>query len=276
MAAHAPRSLFPVVALFASIVALPNGGSADVLHLDRGGRVEGVVIEETAERITIEMGSGRLTLPRSRVLRVERAESALASLRAQASVLAPGDVNGRIALARQASENRLSALAHDLWSSVLRLDPSNAEAHRALGHVLVEGEWMDRDEAYRAQGLVPFEGQWIRPSERAQIEAVRDRAAAESRRDDESRRALRDAEERARRAEAEAARARADAMRASQSSSWGSGPIIVGSRGWGGYTAGCIGEACNRVPQIWVPAPPAHPAPPPAAARPVLRPSSIR
>jgi hypothetical protein len=248
---------------------------ADVLHLATGGRVEGVVIRESATSITIDVGMGQLSLPRSSVLRVERKESALSEYRARLAAIRPGDVSAYADLARFASERGLRSESRLMWARVLSLDPRNVEAHLALGHVLIAGEYVDEDEAYRARGFVYLDGRWVTPAEQASLLWEREQRAAYDRRVDEARRTAREAEDRARRVEAEAARARAAASSASLPV-WGYGsPVLVGSPFWGGYTAGCASSACTTVPQIWAPRP-AAPAPTPVQRTPPLRPSSLR
>ena len=267
---HRFRTLgFGLLAVF----ALVGSTNADVLHLRTGGRVEGVLTSETATTLTLDVGMGQLTVPRDRVLRIERRESALSEYRARLAALRPGDVAACADLARFAAEHGLRSEARALWARVVSLDPRNVEAHLALGHVLVEGNYVDEAEANRARGLVYFDGRWMTPSEQDSLLRERERRADAERRVEEARRSAREAEEKAGRAEAEAARARAAAS--SSIPVWGYGaPVIVVSPHWGGYTAGCRGASCAVIPQIYPPRP--EPAPSPARHTPPVRPSSIR
>jgi hypothetical protein len=105
--------------------------------------------------------------------------------------------------------------------------------------------------------------------------------ADEERQEREARRAVREEEDRERRAEAAAERARerahADEHLGGGYPVWGYGgnTILVGSPGWGGYTAGCSGISCYVVPPMYVqrPQPPAAVQLPRAAP---VRPGSIR
>lgn len=263
------------------LVAVLFGGTAaaDVLHLKKGGRLEGVLVGETSTALTIDLGMGRITLPRSAVYRVERKESALSEYRTRLGAIKPGDVNAFVELARYAASNDLRSEARLMWARVVSLDPTNVEGHLYLGHVLVAGRYMAEDEAQRAQGMVRFDGRWMTPGEQDSILRERDRRASDDRLD-EARRAARDAEDRARRAEREVERARADAA-ANSPGAWGYGSSVVigspygyGGGYGGGYGAGCGGYPCTSVPQH-----PRHPRPAPVATpypqvKP-LRPSSI-
>lgn len=266
---------FRTIGLSLAGAALASAASGDVLHLKTGGRVEGVLTRETASSITIDVGMGQLSVPRSSVLRIERKDSALSEYRTRLAAIPPGDVAACSNLARFAAENGLRSESRLMWARVLSLDPRNMEAHLALGHVLVAGEYVDEDEAYRARGFVFFEGRWMTPAEQASLLRQREQRAEDDRQVVEARRRVREAEDRARRAEAEAERSRAAAQSAS-APLWGYGsPFVVGSPHWGGHGGGCVpGPGCTTIPSE-PPRPPA-PAPTPVQHTPSLRPSSLR
>lgn len=255
------------------LAVFAHASFADVLHLKRGGRLEGILVNETPSTITLDVGMGLISVPRATVLRIERKDGALAEFRRRLQDIAPGDVNAYAELARFAKEHGLNSEARSVWTRVVSLDPRNVEAHLALGHVLLGGAYVDEDEAYRARGYISFEGRWMTKAEQESLLRSRERRADDEVKIAEARRAARAAEDRARRAEADAAQARATAA---SSPAWGyGGPVLVGSPRFGGYTAGCSGVACATVPQIW-PVPPPAPAATPLPRVPPPRPSSIR
>ncbi|MBX7187050.1 MAG: hypothetical protein K1Y01_18060 [Vicinamibacteria bacterium] len=265
---------FPLGLAFSLLFAGVAG--ADVVHLKTGGRLDGVLVKETASSLTIDVGFGQLSVPKSSVSRIERKDSALSEYRQRLAALVPGDVRSLVALARFADENELRRESRQAWARVLSFEPGNVEAHLALGHVLVDGNYVDEAEANRALGLVLFEGRWMTPGEQAFLLREREQALAEERREREARRAAREEEDRERRAEAAAERRRAAAAAANADRPWGyGGAILVGSPGFGGYTAGCVGAACYVVPPMYGSRPPAPVATPLPRANPV-RPSSIR
>jgi hypothetical protein len=249
---------------------------ADVLHLRTGGRLEGVLVNKTPSTLTIDIGMGQISVPRSAVVRIEEKQSALAEYRNRLATIDPGDVRAWVELARFAGNSGLRSEARLMWARVVSLDPRNVEGHLALGHVLVASNWVDEAEMYRANGFVYYEGRWMTPAEQSYLLREREQRAWDDRRSAEARREARDAEDRARRAEAEAARARAAASSSSGYPVWGYGaPVIVGSPHWGGYTAGCSGASCNSVPQIWTPRP-AAPSATPIPQAPPVQPSGLR
>ena len=160
------RTLWSVLLV---VVLFGGTAAADVLHLKKGGRLEGVLVAETATSLTIDVGVGRISLPRAAVLRVERKESALSEYRTRLAAIVPGDVNAFAELARYAEENGLRTEARLMWARVVSLDPNNVEGHLYLGHVLVAGRYMEADEAQRAQGMVRFDGRWMTPIEQDSI-----------------------------------------------------------------------------------------------------------
>jgi hypothetical protein len=261
-----------------AVASLASSSSADTVHLKTGGRLEGVVVSETASSLTIEMAMGQVSVPKSSVVRIERAATAAAEYRTRLSAIAPGDVNAFAELARFAGEHNLRKEARLAWMRVLSVDPGNAEAHLALGHVLVGNIYVDEDEAWRSRGYVFYDGRWMTPAEQAYLLHEREARAEDDRRASEARRVVREEEDRERRAEAAAERARAAAEETLGSGLpvWGyGGSILVGSPGWGGYTAGCVGVGCYRVPPMYGSRPqPPTPVPVPHAAP--VRPSSLR
>jgi hypothetical protein len=262
--------------LWAGFAALAGLAGADVLHLSGGGRIEGVLVRETLSSVTLDVGMGEVSLPRSRVARIELKESALTAYRRRLEAIDPVDARAYVLLARFAGQSGLRTESREVWARVLALDPANVEAHLALGHVLLDGRYVEEAEANRAMGFVHFEGRWMSPAEQASLLREREQGRADERRVEEARRAAREAEERARRAEDEAARARAAAPGPGNPPIWGYGAgVIVGSPYWGGYSAGCAGAACWTVPQVW-PAPPPTPVATPLPRALPLRPSSMR
>ena len=257
-----------------ALLAAASLSSADVLHLKRGGRLEGVLTQETEASLTIDIGMGQVSVPRNTVIRIERKESALSEYRNRLAGLAPGDVQAYLNLARFAGASGLHGEARQMLARVISLEPGNVEAHLALGHVLIGGSYVDEEEANRARGLVYFDGRWMTPAEQASLLRQREDRAADDRRVTAARREAREAEDRARRAEAEAARARAESA-ASRAYPIGYGSGVIVSAPWGANGSGCIALPCPGIPQIW-PVPPAAPMVTPLPqARPV-QPSRLR
>jgi hypothetical protein len=188
-------------------IAMATAVGADEVYLVGGGKISGEVVERDAQKIVVETGPGQLTLPMSRVIRVEAGRSALAEFQERARSLKAGDVAGWVALGRWADGHGLVTQSRAAYQRAVALQPGNAEANAGLGRVQTDGRWLSPEESYRAQGLVPFEGSWVTPA--AREAARRERSEA-----DLSDRAAREGDARAREAEARARAAEAEAQQA--------------------------------------------------------------
>jgi hypothetical protein len=220
-------------ALVVSLVLLPAAARADDVFLKGAGRLSGVIVERSAASITLETGPGRVTLPMSRVVRVVARTGDLAIYRQRAAALMPDNAAGWLDLARWAGDRGLLTQAREAYAYVLTLEPDNASAHQALGHVWTGERWATVEEDYRARGYIPFEGSWVSPDEHRAIVEERMASAAAARDRAESAARVREAEARARVAEAEARLAEAAPLP-------GSIPmdLAYGGYGYGGVYGG--------------------------------------
>jgi hypothetical protein len=201
-----------------SAAGLTSGAaSADEVFLVGGGRIVGEVVEQRAGAVVVEVGAGRVTLPAYRVSRIASGRSPLTVYRERAARLAPQDARGWLELGFWARDNDLLTLAREAFERVAAVDPTSEAAHRALGHVRLDGQWMSEDEGYRARGYVQFEGAWMTPQQAQLVTQQRAAEAAARSVEREAQVREREAEARARAAEAEAARAAAEAQAAAGS-----------------------------------------------------------
>src|SRR3990172_9256122 len=97
------------------VLALPFTASADEVLLRGGGRVVGVVVEESSERVVVETGPGRVAVGRSNVLSVKRASSDLGEWVERARLLEKTDANGWLALGLWAQERGLETQARSAF-----------------------------------------------------------------------------------------------------------------------------------------------------------------
>ena len=97
------RRWFPVLVALAAVV---SAARADRVIMKNGREIECVVIEETDAKVEIEAQGTRLSLPRSQVKAVERADPADNALRQGDALFAAGQHEEAIALYRQALATR--------------------------------------------------------------------------------------------------------------------------------------------------------------------------
>jgi len=217
------------------VTAVASVAGADEVWLRGGGKIAGEIVEERSDAVVLEVGPGRIALPRGAVSRIVRNGSDLGSFRQRAARLAHDDIAGWLALAHWARDRDLLTQAREAFEHVAGLDPGNEQAQRGLGRVSVGGRWLTADEANAARGLVRFEGSWLSPAERAAILEERAATAAARAADAEAAARVREAEARARAAEAEARRAEAEARQDTETDGgipypyvFGGGPIVYG------------------------------------------------
>jgi hypothetical protein len=163
-------------AVLAIVVALPL--FADDVLLKGGGRLTGVIADQTAETVTIDIGAGTMTVPMSTVVGIEKGTSSLQEYRARAATVAADDIEGWRTLGRWANERGLSVQAQEAFTHVHKAYPGDSEANDALGLVFYEGQWIPEEESYRARGYVKLGVDWMTPAERDAILA--DHEARES------------------------------------------------------------------------------------------------
>jgi hypothetical protein len=220
-----------------ALVLVAAAANADEVYLRSGGHLSGAIVSRTDTTLEIEVSAGRVTIPHRMIDRIVEGQSALESYQRRARALSPNDVTGWLELAEWARSADLSGQARDAYLHVIQIDPSNAAAHAALNHRLVENQWMSHDEAMQAQGFVRFEGEWVQPGYRDTVLA--ERAGALRQRADAERAQieLAEAQARMREAEARAHAAEADARRAEEESARAAF-VVVGTEFWGAPVIG--------------------------------------
>jgi hypothetical protein len=212
---------------------------ADEVFIRGGGRLSGEVVERGPDSILVDIGTGQIGVALSHVERIVPGTSPVGVYRQRAASLEFDDVAGWLALGHWARENDLDTNAREAFENVLASDPTNVSAHRALGHVQLDGRWMTRAESYEARGYILFDGAWVTPEERRGILEDRRASAEERRARAEADARIREAEARARVAEAEAERAEADLRRA-EAEMETIGPGFVAGSGWTPLFAGSV------------------------------------
>ncbi|HEY8151946.1 MAG TPA: hypothetical protein VIK51_23775 [Vicinamibacteria bacterium] len=211
------------IAVISLLALSPSLAHADSVFLKDGGEIKGEVVEQRADAVVLEVGPGRITLPMRSVARVVSNPTDLGLYHTRAATLSARDVAGWLRLAAWAQSRELATQARAAYEYVLTVDPLNAEAHLALGHVRMGDRWLSAADASRARGLVEFEGTWMSPEERQLRLEERAVAAQESRAVREADARAREAEARAREATARAEAAEADARQAQMQPADGGG-----------------------------------------------------
>lgn len=136
---------------------------ADQITLKSGGVVRGELLSETPSAksekdLAIRTLSGATVIvPRTDVVQFVRRRLVLEEYEIQAQA-APDTSAAQWELAEWC---RLKSLRKERESHLLRvveLDPGHVAAHRALGHIRIDGSWTTQDAALAARGLVKLRG----------------------------------------------------------------------------------------------------------------------
>lgn len=167
----------PLLLLLTSGVVL-----ADEVNLKGGGRLSGRIVEQTAEKVLVDVGDGIVGVSMDRVEGIVKKASPLDDFDSRAARLGPQDVDGWRNLGLWASSQGLSNQSRAAYQRVLAIAPDDAEARRALGFVRVDGRWLTEEESYRARGYVKYDGEWMTAAEvqLAQSQAAREQARDEA------------------------------------------------------------------------------------------------
>jgi hypothetical protein len=202
LAAGVPRALPAAACLvvLAALLVVPRPAAADDVHLTNGRAFENVVAEVVGDRVAIRLPSGVIRIPKSKVARIERKETALETFldRRFALVEHRGSAADWLELARWARDHGLDSGYLEAARRAADLDPKLeglAPLMRDLGLLFDEDSdrWRTESEIMLRRGYVRYHGAWVTAVERAEAEA---RAAAaevarlEARRDQQRDRAL--------------------------------------------------------------------------------------
>ena len=146
---------------------------ADLIRLKSGGDLRGKILPETltdARELSVRTVTGALvTVSREQVDFITRRSLTYEEYELKAR-LADQTVAAQWELADWCVSRRLMPQREKHLEAVLELDPENAQAHKALGHVLREGRWTTQEEDMLARGYVKHQGRYITPEEKSLLE----------------------------------------------------------------------------------------------------------
>ncbi len=162
--------VFAVVALV--VTSMARSARADEIVLRGGGTVEGKILEETPAAVKIKTRFGVQTYPRAKIVKVVYKKTRREEFDERFAKVDKKDAAALMALAEWAREQGLTRERKTVLRAVIAADPEHVAAHKALGHVRVDGEWMSKQDAARAKadreaadkrakGMVRYKGEWV-------------------------------------------------------------------------------------------------------------------
>jgi HEAT repeats len=142
---------------------------ADRITLRGGGVVKGKLIPDKTNPGQLlligEVGRTPMVLKKDQVVQVVAEKSALDDY----VVLRDKDrqtAEQEFALGTWCEEHSLKDLAMLHFESTVKRDSTFEAAHKKLGHVLMNGRWLNADEVKEAQGYIKYKGRWVTPEEK--------------------------------------------------------------------------------------------------------------
>ncbi len=152
-------------------LAIMGGDCADALgeifHLSSGGTIEGTLLNpDQSPRVTYEVqtGNGKLVLGKTTVRDVVAFSAQLKQYETFLPRM-PDTIEGQFQMARWCDQNNLPEKRDYHYNEILKREPNNIDARKALGYERFQGKWIIRDEWNRQQGYVRHGGSWRYPQD---------------------------------------------------------------------------------------------------------------
>ena len=138
------------------------------MYLKGGGQVTGQIVEQSDESVTVNIGSGTMSVRMASIVRIETDVSPIQEYQARAAAIPSGDAeawrgSGTVGNGQGLATSPVRRIR------VVAIVAGRPEANRALGRVRYDGGGLPRQESYRARGFVEFEGEWMTPGEQQSI-----------------------------------------------------------------------------------------------------------
>ncbi|MBV8879889.1 MAG: hypothetical protein JO332_08005 [Planctomycetaceae bacterium] len=140
------------------LLALTATAAADEVTLHNGSTFVGAVREE-GDRVSVEMDYGTMTFKKVDVKAIRRGEDTVRGF--EERVARANRATELVEAALWGREKGLTRRADDLLQRVIRVDPDQPEARKALGHERVDGQWLHGDALLTARGLQQVDGKWV-------------------------------------------------------------------------------------------------------------------
>ncbi|MEY4577659.1 MAG: hypothetical protein RL701_2362, partial [Pseudomonadota bacterium] len=150
-----------------ALATTATSAHADTVVLASGQVVEGRAVRH-ADKVTIELEAGSITLNADDITHIDKRESNVDRYERMYAQLAHDDTTARLTLANFCRDHDMRARERVLLQEVIERAPEHGEARARLGYVKGPNGWITQEEDYRARGMVRREGVWM-TSERASL-----------------------------------------------------------------------------------------------------------
>lgn len=129
---------------------------ADEITLATGGRLRGRIVGDTGARVTVDVGSGTVTIERGQILSIKITPMAQDEFEGRLAA-APETAEGFAQLGTWAQRRGLGTRAREMFEKALAKNPDQPTARRELGFVRRDGQWVTREKAARDLGVAAAE-----------------------------------------------------------------------------------------------------------------------
>lgn len=196
------RNLPGPILLLSSAALVAGAVLADEVRLHNGRTLEGVIVAESDESVALQLPGGTLSLAKSSVREIVRADSVYSGYLSRAAELRRAGASARAwaELALWAKGHSLETAAREAALEAVAIDPGLPELAplmRDFGYELDDesGLWLPYEEVMRNRGLVLVDGDWMTREQAAELSRKREEAARDRRRELEAERLERAAAE---------------------------------------------------------------------------------
>ncbi len=136
------RGLRPGLIVVCAVLGLGAIAAADTLYLKNGGKFEGTLVEETADKVRFKTIGGVLEFPKSKVDRIDRGKTRADEFSERMKETAKDDVPALFELARWCEEQKLVSQRRRVLKLLAKQMPDHPEVRRGLGQIWRDGKWV--------------------------------------------------------------------------------------------------------------------------------------
>lgn len=195
--------------LIATLIAL---AAADEIQLTNGRKITGKVVQKDAQKVTVEVGAGTITLEAKEVSSINPGATALDEYAQRWSKVQNSTNAAELhELLKWAKSQGLTRYVAPLATKIIALDPEHAAARAELRYEKMNGKWLTYDQAQEARGLVRVDERWVTKAEVQMMEQRRLEAKERAEAAEDARKQRREDERAARQAAADAYNAQVNA-----------------------------------------------------------------
>ncbi len=173
------------VGLVLAAVLVTGGGTparADLVELIDGGILRGECLQDPSHASGVvrirTMAGAVVDVPAEQVQKFTKRRRVVEQFELR-FVETPPTVEALWELAEWAREQGLRPQRSQALEALLKVDPEHVAAHRGLGHLRQDGEWMTHEQLMQKRGFVKHKGKWVLPQEVELLELAEMQSAEE-------------------------------------------------------------------------------------------------